>query len=332
MPNQMKMCCLFSVLLFPMQIIAQPSSNALPWKGMAQHNFLMTGEWDHRKAVQTIFLISKGKMIWNYEVPFKEPSGEMAELGDASMRPNGNIVFSRKTGAAEVTPAKTVVWNYDAPPGTEIHSIEPIGNDRVLMVINAVPATAKLINIQTGVTEKEVTLPTGKKGAHLQFRRVRMTPAGTLLASHLDSNVVAEYDWNGRNVWSVKAAKPWSATRLANGNTLINSAGKGTVTEVNKNGDTIWELSQADVPQLKLFQMQTAVRLVNGNTVVSNWCVNGIKNPAEWPGSVQYFEVTPDKKIVWILSQWSDPDLGPGSSIQMLDETEVGKSGYLDHY
>jgi hypothetical protein len=38
---------------------------------------------------------------------------------------------------------------------------------------------------------------------------------------------------------------------------------------------------------------------------------------------VQYFEVTPDKKFVWQLKQWNNPNLGPGSSIQALDEPGV---------
>jgi len=35
------------------------------------------------------------------------------------------------------------------------------------------------------------------------------------------------------------------------------------------------------------------------------------------------FEVTPDKKLVWALSSWSDPDLGPASSIQLLDDPNM---------
>ena len=31
-------------------------------------------------------------------------------------------------------------------------------------------------------------------------------------------------------------------------------------------------------------------------------------------------EVTPKKKIVWALSSWKDPDLGPATSIQLLDQ------------
>jgi hypothetical protein len=45
-----------------------------------------------------------------------------------------------------------------------------------------------------------------------------------------------------------------------------------------------------------------------------------LERPKLWPGSVQVLEVTPEKKVVWALSEWKNPDLGPASSIQLLDE------------
>ncbi len=308
-------------------------SYSLPGKGLQQHDFLYTGEWDYRKSVQTIYLVRKGKVVWTYDIPFHDPvTGEMEELGDATMRPNGNIVFCRKTGASEVTPGKKMIWNYEAPKGTEIHSVEPIGADKILMVINGTPATVKLINVKSGQIEKELTLPTGNSNPHGQFRRVRMTEAGTLLAAHMDTGKVTEYDMNGKAIWSVNVKSPWLATRLKNGNTLITS-NHGFVIEVNKNGETVWEFNQKDIPEIKIYIPQVAVRLENGNTVITNWCPNGIKKPENWPGSVQILEVSPDKKLVWALSQWSEPDLGPASSIQLLDEPAIKKSrGYLKHY
>jgi hypothetical protein len=52
------------------------------------------------------------------------------------MLSNGNIVFSRRFGASEITPDKKIVWNFDAPPNTEIHTTQPIDKDRVLIVEN----------------------------------------------------------------------------------------------------------------------------------------------------------------------------------------------------
>ncbi len=302
-----------------------PLPAELPGKGMAQHDFLYTGEWDYRKPVQTIFLVHKGQVVWKYEIPTKDSAGNMTELGDATMRSNGNIVFCKKTGASEITPDKTIVWNYDAPKGTEIHSVEPVGLHKVLMVINGVPARAILIDLKTGKTENEFTLPTGKPSPHLQFRRVRMTPDGTVIAAHLDSNVVTEYDMKGKAIWSVKTGPPWSTMRLKNGNTLMSTNRGSYISEVNKEGKIVWDLSQADIPDIKLYQLQVAIRLDNGNTVFSNWCNNSIKNAADWPTAVQLIEVTPQKQVVWALRQWSNPDLGPASSIQILDNMNLDK-------
>ena len=40
-------------------------------------------------------------------------------------------------------------------------------------------------------------------------------------------------------------------------------------------------------------------------------------------------EVVPDKKVVWALREWTDPDLGPASCIQLLDERGKEENGDL---
>ena len=305
------------------------SPAVLPGKGLAQHPFLYTGEWDHRKTKQTIFVVREGKVAWTYDIPFNSADGTMEELGDATMLSNGNIVFCRKVGASEVTPDKKIIWNIEAPKGTEIHSIQPIGLDRVLVTQNGNPAKLMLINIVTGKTEKELTLPVPHpEKAHLQFRRVHQTKDGTFLAAHLDNDKVVEYDAAGKAIWSFAIKGPWSATRLKNGNTLIASF-HSTVVEVNKQGEIVWQFSEKDIPDYKCFIFQEASRLANGNTVICNWCPVDIKDPKKWPGSVQVLEVTPEKKVVWALSEWKNPDLGPASSIQLLDEPGVAENGDL---
>jgi hypothetical protein len=41
--------------------------------------------------------------------------------------------------------------------------------------------------------------------------------------------------------------------------------------------------------------------------VVSNWCAGNNKTE-EWAGTVQIFEVTRDKKVIWALSSRLEPD------------------------
>jgi len=300
----------------------------LPGKGLAQHPFLYTGEWDYRgNRDQTIFVVRDGKVAWTYSIPINYTNGTnvtLQELGDATMLSNGNIVFCRKVGASEITPDKKIIWNLDAPQGTEIHSIQPIGLDRVLVTQNGNPAKLMLINTGTGKTEKEFTFPVLNPGAspHVQFRRVHETKEGTFLAAHLRDNKVVEYDANFKEIWSYTTFQPWSATRLKNGNTLI-TEGPHTILEVNKQGEIVWQFSQEDAPEYKFFVFQEASRLANGDTVVCNWCPYNLKDPKTWPGSVQVLEVTPEKKVVWAMSEWKNPDLGPASSIQLLDEPGV---------
>jgi hypothetical protein len=302
----------------------------LPGKGLAQHPFLYTGEWDYRKADQTMFVVRGGKVVWTYSIPIKDARGTLQELGDATMLSNGNIVFCRKVGASEVTPDKKIIWNLDASEGTEIHSIQPVGLDHVLVTINGNPAAKLLlINTTTGKTEKEYTFPVLNPGAnpHIQFRRVHETKEGTFLAAHLRDQKVVEYDANFKQIWSYAANYPWSATRLKNGNTLI-TADDHSVLEVNKQGKIVWQFSQADAPEYKFIIFQEASRLANGNTVICNWCPHNL-DAKLWPGTVQVLEVTPEKKVVWALAQWKDPDLGPASSIQLLDEPGVAEKGDL---
>ena len=302
----------------------------LPGNGLAQHPFLYTGEWDHRKTNQTIFVVRGGKIVWTYDIPVKDADGTLQELGDATMLSNGNIVFCRKVGASEITPDKKIIWNIEAPKGTEIHSVQPIGLDHVLVTQNGDPAKLMLINTTSGKIEKELTLPVPQpvKSPHLQFRRVHQTKDGTYLAAHLNNNKVAEYDADGKEIWSFATPGPWSATRLKNGNTLITSY-HNDVLEVTKQGEVVWKFSQADAPEYKFFIFQEASRLANGNTVICNWCPADLKDPKLWPGSVQVLEVSPEKKIVWAVSEWNNPDLGPASSIQLLDEPGVAENGDL---
>ena len=296
------------------------SPAVLPGNGLAQHPFLYAGEWDTRKANQSMFLVRDGRIVWSASIPLHPKPGVNQEFDDATLLPNGNIIFSRMSGAGEISPDKRLVWDYPAPPGTEIHSIQALGGDRVLIMRNGNPAQAMIISTSTGVTEKVIPIPTPVTGTHGQFRHIRMTRAGTLLVPHLGEGKVVEYDLDGKVLWSVPAKSPWSAIRLDNGNTLIAGDWSGYVREVNPRGEAVWEFTQADVPDMRLFNLQTANRLANGNTVITNWCA-GDKNTGEWPNTVQVLEVTPGKEVVWALRAWTDPgDLGPASSIELLDE------------
>lgn len=287
--------------------------------GLNHRSFLYADEWDTRHPeAQKIFLVINGKLVWDYSIPLHPTPDTNQEFDDITMLPNRNIVFARMSGAGIVTPDKKLIWEYVCAPGTETHSCSPIGKDSVLMVLNANPAKVLIINTNTNKILKEIIIPTSATNTHGQFRHVRLTPDRTILVGLMKEGKVNEYDLNGNMIWSVDAQSPWSVIKLLNGNVLISGDRYGYTREVDPSGKTVWEITQTDVP-FKLYNSQTANRLKNGNTIICNW-IGGIQNKAEWPGSVQAFEVTKEKKLVWVLSAWDKPDLGTSTAIQMLTD------------
>lgn len=300
-----------------------PSSTPeLPGNGIAQHPMLYAGE-----GYNTIFLINHGKVIWTYS------TGKGGEIDDVWLLSNGHVLYARQFHVEEITPTKELVWHYDVPQGTEVHSCQPIGLDKVLLVQNGLPPKLIIINKKSGAVEVEHELPaeslTDPKTVHPQFRRIRMTAQGTYLAPFLRMHKVVEYDRNFNPIWSYEIPTPWAAVRLHNGNTLIVDEHDKLVREVNPRGETVWEFGSTDLPANVVFHnIQTADRLANGNTVI--FSSTGGTKPADRPNIIQLVEVTPEKKVVWVLQDWKN--LGPATTAQFLDEPGIPeKPGDLQH-
>ena len=185
----------------------------IPGKGIAEHDFMYAGESQRRR----IFIVRQGKVVWSYE----DASGK-GEISDAVMLSNGNILFAHQFGVTEITSEKKVVWNYDAPAGHEVHTAIPIGREHVLYIQNGDPAVIRIVNIATGITEREITLQVRHPAStHGQFRHARLTDRGTLMVAHMDLNKVVEYDFDGNELWSFPGAGTWGVTPLSSGNVLI---------------------------------------------------------------------------------------------------------------
>ena len=291
---------------------APPAAPAvLPGKGLAQHDFFYAGEGTKER----MSIVRGGQVVWSYTHP------DRGEISDAVLQPGGNILFAHQFGITEITLDKKVVWNFDAPAKTEIHTAQPIGTNSVWFIQNGDPAKFIVINKTTGNIEHQFELQVkNTKSVHGQFRQARLTGLGTVLVAHMDLGKAVEYDLDGNALWSVDVPGIWSATPLTNGNILAASNRK-FVREINRKGQTVWEWTAADAPDYKISNPQIATRLPNGNTIINNWFNqwSGKLDPSNAP--VQAIEVTPDKKIVWALRSWTSPaDLGPSTTIQILDD------------
>lgn len=284
----------------------KPIPDGLPSKGIAQHPMLLIGE-----GYNKLLLVNKGKIIWTYS------TGAGWEYDDAWMLSNGNILFTRMQYIAETTPDKKVVWRYDAPEGTEIHACQPIGQDKVLFIVNGLPPKLLVVNTKTNAVEVEHTLPfpgMERRWVHGEFRRARYTAQGTYLVPFLEMDKVVEYDKDFNEIWQYNIATPWAAIRLKNGNTLITDERDVETREVNRNGETVWSIKSTDLPErYRYANSQSATRLENGNTII---CSRGGNNQGP-----QLVEITPDKRVVWVMQDWID--FGPATAVQILDEPGI---------
>ena len=328
----MKITSLLSLILLLICVFAgaQTVKNIykLPGNGLKQHDFVYVGEWDMRNPkAQKMFVVRGGKVVWQYSIPMRTATDAIQEFDDVTMLSNGNIVYACMSGAGIITPEKNIIWQYICTPGTETHSCQPIGKDSVLMVLNGLVGKVLIFNTATNKLLKEIVIPTASTSSHGQFRHVRWTKNKTIMVGLFAEKKVVEFDLDGKALWSVDAASAWSAVRLHNGNTLISGDGLGYTREVNPKGETVWEFTRADAP-FTIGNTQTANRLANGNTVICNW-IAGNNKTEEWAGTIQVFEVTPDKNVVWALSSWENPDLGPATYIQLLDEPGNPDNGEL---
>jgi hypothetical protein len=300
----------------PRKPAEKPAPANLPGNGLAQHPMLYIGE-----GYNKMFLVANGKVLWTYQ------TGKGNEYDDVWLLSNGNILFTRMQYIAVVTPKKEVVWRFDAPAGTEIHACQPIGLDKVLFVENGLPPKLIVMNIKTGAVEVQHDLPakslTDPKTVHPQFRRVRYTAQGTYLVPFLTLGKVVEYNKDFKEIWSYEIKSPWAAIRLKNGNTLITDESDKLTREVNPKGETVWELKPDDIPaEYRFINTQTCTRLANGNTIICSRGGNG-QGP-------QLVEVTPDKKVAWVLWDWKE--LGPASAVQILDDPGIPENpGESEH-
>jgi hypothetical protein len=304
--------------------------------GLDRHDALYCGEWQKTNTVgDTIYVIRGGKVAWTHSLA---TSGQ-DEFGDCWMASNGHVFFNRKQfGAQEIVPDTqtgkegTIVWEYQEDKGTEVHSVQPIGLDKVLVMQNGLPLAKLMLIDKTKAMSCTSNMPCvlqtwplvgGGTQVHGMFRHVRMLANGNLLIPYTTGGKVVEYTQSMQVVWDYPVAgSPWAAIRLKNGNTLISGNAGGWVQEVTPAKQIVWQVTKTGLP-FPLYTTQNMMRLANGNTLINNWCPGGLTNTAQWPTCIQVTEVTPAMQVVWKVQSWTDPNLGPGSSTQLLDQPGI---------
>ncbi len=297
----------------PSRPVPDPT-NAVPhWPGggLSRHPMLFYGEGNN-----VLYVVNHGKVIWTCAFT------NGGEIDDAWLMSNGHIILTKMFACYEVTPDKRIVWTYQCPPGTQIHTCQPIGLDQVMVVQNGLPPHMIILNKKDNSIVMKHTLPavsaTDPKTVHPQYRNCRVTGHGTFLIACLKQDKVIEYDKSWHQIWTVDAQTPWAAVWLKNGDTLITGDNHAYVHEVNPRGKIVWGLEKSDLPGIQLHDVQTADRLDNGDTIICNR--GGGRGNARF-AAPQLIELTPDKKIVWVLQDYAD--LPACSAVQLLDQSGI---------
>ena len=268
----MKLFPAFAVLL---------AALVMPLRSEAAHPFLCC---DHNGG-KVCVVSAEGAIEWEYACKAPQDCWRLA---------NGNYLFCFVSGAVEVTPAKQVVWEYNAPEKTEVHACQPLADGRVLVVEGG---TSRIIEVdRAGKIAKEIKLTTDPKvTAHNQYRGTRKTKDGHYLVCFKGEGKVVELDGDGKVLRAIKVpGDPHEVVPLPDGHLLIPCGDGHKVIELDAGEKIVWELNESDLPGNTLRLMAGCQRLPNGNTVFCNYLGHGHigKQP-------QFFEVTRDKKVIW---------------------------------
>jgi len=228
-----------------------------------------------------------GEIEWEYAC--KNPQ-------DCWKLPNGNYLFCFVSGALELKPDKTKVWEYKAPEKVEVHACQPLPDGRVMIVECG---SSRIIEVdREGKIAKEIKLSTDPKvRLHDQYRGTRKLKNGHYLVCFKGEGKVVELDSTGKTIREIKVpGDPHGALALPNGHLLITCGDGHKVIELDHKEKVVWELNENDLPGNPLRLMAGCQRLPNGNTIFCNYLGHG--HVGEQP---QVIEVTRDKKAVWVF-------------------------------
>jgi len=233
-----------------------------------------------------------GKVEWTY------PEGTR----DGWVLPNGHLLLTlskndkHKGGAVvEISRAGEVFFSWEGTQ-SEVNTSQKLSNGRVLAV-EAGPKPRIVELDAKGKIVSETPLKCQTANHHMESRMTRKLPNGNYIVPQLLDKVVREYKPDGTVAWEFHTPEspaecwPFTAIRVPGGNTLVNLTHGNSSVEVDRKGQIVWRLDNADLPSPLLKDPCGAQRLANGNTVITSYAAGEQR--------VKLLEVTREKKLVW---------------------------------
>jgi hypothetical protein len=224
---------------------------------------------------------------------------------DGWVLPDGHLLLAVSKskddpfGAAiEVDADGKTVFEFKGTQG-EVDTVQPLPGGNILMTDSG--KAPRLLEVdRTGKIVVEIPLRCQTQNAHMETRMARKLANGNYLVPHLLDFLVREYRPDGTTAWEFKTPTepkecwPFTAIRLANGNTLVNLTHGNRTIEVDAAGAIVWQVTNEDLGAPLFRDPCGAQRLPNGNTVIASYGQSG--------KGVKLFEVTREKKVVWTWS------------------------------
>jgi hypothetical protein len=252
-----------------------------------RHSFFIAG------PTFTGIIDEDGKEAWN--------SGKPAAR-DGFVLADGNVLIAWSDEIKEFTREKKVVFEYKkSADNNEIGTVQRLDNGNTL--VTELGKKPRLMELdKDGKIVVEFPLQPETDNAHMQTRMARKLASGNYLVPHLLAFKVKEYTPEGKVVKEFKSDLdelggrkaenwPFTAIRLKDGRTLVNLTHGNKTVEFDAEGKVVWKISNDDFPQKPFVDPCGGQRLPNGNTVIASYGA---------PSGIKVFEVTPEKKIVWM--------------------------------
>ena len=227
------------------------SESCLVLRKLTGQNFGFAGfakpEIRKAKAEEWSRWLAENRSSFEMQIPLAS-----VRLSDSYLNGNTLLAVGYRQKVIEIDPAGNEVWSYECQGPW---SAEKLANGNYLI---AEYNSNRVIEVNP---DKEVVQEFAVKGP----LNARPTPEGTILVSSYTDQTVIEFDSEGEEIWKYKGTSMVSdAVRTSDGLTLVAEYQRATL--VNREGEVVWEIGQADIGQLD--QIMGVQPLENGNFLI----------------------------------------------------------------
>ncbi len=229
-------------------------------------------------------LSAQGTVLWEY------PTGL---THDAWLLASGNVLFADGDTVTEVTPGKSIVWQYrpSVRKGGGAYACQRLPDGNTMVGENS---TGRILEINpAGAIVAAIQTTPFTAGDHQNLRMVRKLANGHYLACHSGARRVKEYTATGAvvSVLRIEGKLAFAAIRTPANTTLVSSLDE--IREYDRDGKVIWECRAADIEGGAVHNMTGMHLLGNGNLVVG--CYQAYVDDQ----GAALLEVTRSRKSVW---------------------------------